>query len=151
MLQHNILAKSLHVFKYELGVCMNQFNAVGDTQGNTFSYETNFTGINLGVGPEIPLPFGTSLSLQGRLSILKLINGTQMINGQYFALENVEMFKSMKMLLGFSAELIKKVNNGVWGFVSFNQMRTFSSNKIGGQTLQINPTIVSLGIKIKTK
>lgn len=149
--QHNLVSKSLQVLKYEVGINMNQFNAVGETQGNTFNYETNFAGINLGIGPEIPLPFGTSLSLQGRFSILKLIHGTQMINGQYFALEKLEMFNSMRVLMGFSAELIKKVNNNVFGFVSFNQMKSLESSQNGEQTLQINPTIISLGIKIKTK
>jgi len=66
--------KLLTYLNYEIDLNYNQFNSVGDLQNYTFSYQTNFIGIQFGFGPQINLKHGYSIQLKTQFSLNKMID-----------------------------------------------------------------------------
>ena len=56
-------------FQYDAGLVYSQYNSVGDVQNIPFSYQTDFIGLNGGIGPKLDLPYGLKALIKGRASI----------------------------------------------------------------------------------
>ena len=74
---HQTLAKVVSMFRYEVGVHLNQFNATGDIQNILLNYQTNYVGLSASFGPEVKIYKGFSIAIQGNVTGQKLFTGVQ--------------------------------------------------------------------------
>ena len=135
-------------FQYDAGIVYSQYNSVGDVQNIPFSYQTDFIGLNGGIGPKLDLPYGLKASIKGRASIQKMVNGNQFLQNQYLDLSDDSQFTGLRFFLGFSMELEKKVNQSISVFTQFQHLDTI---QFGASTLNFIPTTFSFGLKIQSK
>jgi hypothetical protein len=140
--------KLLTYLNYEIDLNYNQFNSVGDLQNYTFSYQTNFIGIQFGFGPQINLKRGYSIQLKTQVSLNKMIHGIQELNTHFVDLNNNSQFSNIQFMTGYEIGITKKINNLFAGYISYQSSNSSNKKIIGSPTLNFNPTCISLGIKI---
>jgi hypothetical protein len=135
-------------FVYDLGLAYNQYNNVGDVQNIPFSYQTDFMGLTGGIGPSYTGLHGLTVSAKASGAIQTLVNGTQLLQNRYLDLANDDQFKGLKVSIGYTLSITKKVNDLVSVYTSFQHLDT---NTFGSSTLNFVPSTFSFGLKIATK
>ena len=135
-------------FVYDLGLAYNQYNNVGDVQNIPFSYQTDFMGFTGGIGPSYSGLHGLTVSAKASAAIQTLINGTQLLQNHYLDLAEDTQFSGLKVSIGYTLSITKKVNDQVSVYTSFQHLDT---NTFGSSTLNFVPSTFSFGLKIATK
>lgn len=135
-------------FVYDLGLAYNQYNNVGDVQNIPFSYQTDFMGFTGGIGPSYSGLHGLTVSAKASAAIQTLINGTQLLQNRYLDLAEDTQFSGLKVSIGYTLSITKKVNDQVSVYTSFQHLDT---NTFGSSTLNFVPSTFSFGLKIATK
>lgn len=130
---------------YDLGIVLNQYNAVGDVQNIPFSYQTNFIGITGGVGPAFAISSGLTFSAKVSGSIQSMYNGSQLVQNSYVDLSSDSQFSGLKAFVGYTLEMTKKINKQASLFTQFQHLDT---NTFGKSSLNFIPTTITFGIKI---
>lgn len=149
---HQTLAKIASLFRYELGVNLNQFNSTGDIQNIILNYQTNFVGLSASFGPEVKVYKGFSIAVHGNLSGQKMFSGvqTQISNAKNinYDLSANENFNPIHVMLGYSLEINKLLNDKTSVFVNYQKNTTMHGWKEGKTSLNFAPTTLSIGLKI---
>jgi hypothetical protein len=135
-------------FVYDLGLAYNQYNNVGDVQNIPFSYQADFMGFTGGIGPSYSGLHGLTVSAKASAAIQTLINGTQLLQNHYLDLAEDTQFSGLKVSIGYTLSITKKVNDQVSVYSSFQHLDT---NTFGSSTLNFVPSTFSFGLKIATK
>jgi hypothetical protein len=136
------------VLSYDLGVAYNQYNSVGDVQNIPFSYQADFIGLTGSIGPSYDGPLGLTVSAKAAGAIQTLINGTQFLKDHYLDLAGDDQFTGIKVSIGFTLSVSKKVNDQVSVFTSFQHLDT---NTFNSSSLNFIPSTFSFGLKIASK
>jgi hypothetical protein len=136
------------VFVYDIGLAYNQYNSVGDVQNIPFSYQTDFMGLTGGIGPSYSGLPGLTVSAKASAAVQTLINGTQFLQNRYVDLAGDDQFTGLKLSVGFTLSITKKVNDQISVYTSFQHLDT---NTFGSSTLNFIPSTFSFGLKIATK
>ncbi len=136
------------VFVYNIGLAYNQYNSVGDVQNIPFSYQTDFMGLTGGIGPSYTGLHGLTVSAKASAAVQTLMNGTQFLQSRYVDLAGDDQFSGLKLSVGFTLSITKKVNDQMSVFTSFQHLDT---NTFGTSTLNFIPSTFSFGLKIATK
>ncbi len=149
---HQKLAKIASLFRYELGLNINQFNAIGDIQNIILNYQTNFIGLHAAFGPEVKVYKGFSIALQGNLGAQKLFTGVQSQistskNINYNLADN-ENFNPIHVMLGYNIEVHKLLTEKTSVFISYQKNSTLHGWSAGKPSLNFTPTTLSIGLKI---
>jgi hypothetical protein len=135
-------------FVYDLGLAYNQYNNVGDVQNIPFAYQADFMGLTGGIGPSYSGLHGLTVSAKASAAIQTLINGTQLLQNRYLDLAEDTQFSGLKVSIGYTLSITKKVNDQVSVYTSFQHLDT---NTFGSSTLNFVPSTFSFGLKIATK
>lgn len=90
------LLKSEHL-SYSLGVNLNQYNAVAGDFVNSYSWNTNYLGLNNSLEYSISLIGKFRMMLQGGLNLSTIVYGKQTINGAYFDLTKQKEFSGLNI------------------------------------------------------
>jgi hypothetical protein len=136
------------VFVYDIGLAYNQYNSVGDVQNIPFSYQTDFMGLTGGIGPSYSGLPGLTVSAKASAAVQTLLNGTQFLQNRYIDLAGDDQFTGLKLSVGFTLSITKKVNDQMSVYTSFQHLDT---NTFGTSTLNFIPSTFSFGLKIATK
>jgi hypothetical protein len=147
---HRSLANFLSRVNVETSVESNQLNSVGDILGVVFNYQTNYLGLNLGLGYVQPIYKGWSLKATGKVQGMKIIQGNQELLGKYKDLTLDPDFNKLQIALGWEFSLSKQVNPGLVSFISFSKSNTVNAVKAGSSSLNFNNTMFSIGLKFNT-
>ena len=146
--QHPLLRKIVSALHYEIGFEYLQMNALGNQQKISFSYQTDFIGLQAGIGAKIPIfkgfTFSGNLIVQGQ----KMIQGNQLIANQYYNLQENEQFRGIKVLLGYRAEILKKLNEKISLFGAFQESQTYHSAELGTSYLNFCPRQILIGLRL---
>ncbi len=143
--RENNLSKA---FVYDLGLAYNQYNNVGDVQNIPFSYQADFMGLTGSIGPSYTGLYGLTISAKASAAVQTLINGTQFLQNRYLDLAGDDQFSGLKLSVGFTLSISKKVNDKMSVYTSFQRLDT---NSFGSSTLNFIPSTFSFGLKIATK
>ena len=131
-----------------MGLVYNQYNNVGDVQNIPFSYQADFMGLMGGIGPSLSTRKGLTFSIKASTAIQTLVNGTQFLQNHYVNLFDDDQFSGLKVSIGFTLAITKKVNEQVSVYTSFQHLDT---NTFGNSTLNFIPSTCSFGVKIASK
>jgi hypothetical protein len=140
--------KISNAFVYDIGLVYNQYNNVGDVQNILFSYQADFMGLTGGIGPSYTGLHGLTVSAKASAAVQTLINGTQFLQNRYLDLASDSQFNGLKLFIGYTLSITKKVNDQLSVYTSFQHLDT---NTFGTSTLNFIPSTFSFGLKIATK
>ena len=132
---------------YQLGLSINQFNTVGETQNIPFSYTSNFIGIKLGIGSKTKLGRGLNLAYRGDLQMNKFVLGSQKMGNEVFNLRGNSQFDRVQWLLGGEIKLSKEINTQVATFIFLSNAWQVNNSQLDGSQFAINPTSFGFGIQ----
>jgi len=136
----------LGIFTFGIHLNYNEFNAMGIKGPNLFNYETNFLGLDLNGGINIPLFSGFSISGLAHISANKLIYGYQMVNNDYYDLADVPQFNGVQFLTAYSLQLNKSVNPWIHIHIGYKKSDSVFIKPFNGTTLSFEPTSFLIGI-----
>lgn len=140
-------SKFLKKLNYQVGISINQFNSVGETQSIPFSYSSTFAGIKLGLGVKSNLGNGISLSYGELMQINKLVLGSQKMGNQVFSLQGNAQFERIQWQLGGELKLAKNITAQTALFVFFSGAWQLNTIQQDGSQFAINPTSFGFGIQ----
>jgi hypothetical protein len=140
-------SKFLKKLTYQLGLSINQFNTVGETQNIPFSYTSNFIGIKLGIGSKTKLGRGLNLAYRGDLQMNKFVIGSQKMGNEVFNLRGNSQFDRVQWLLGGEIKLSKEINTQVATFIFLSNAWQVNNSQLDGSQFAINPTSFGFGIQ----
>jgi len=149
-LQHKTLAKVLSKVDYGVKILFNQYNAVGDIQNNAFDYQTNYAGLQIGIGPTVSLGKNWHLQAKGLASGQHILQGNQHVNFSYVDLTKDPAFSGLKVFVGYELSLEKQLSNSLRFFLTGSQNQTVQSQQAGVSTLNFKSTSLLIGIKISS-
>jgi hypothetical protein len=124
----------------------NELNAMGSKGPNLFNYQTNFLGLDINGGLNIPLFSGFSIRGLVHISANKLIFGHQMVNNDYYDLTEVPQFNGAQFLSAYSLQLNKRVNPFIHIHIGYKKSDSVFVKPFNGTTLSFEPTSFLIGI-----
>ncbi len=142
------LAKSLSYLNYAIGLNYHQLNAIGDVQQIAFSYQTDFVGFSLALGPKYTFYKGWNISLAGVLMGQQLIAGNQLLANRYYPLTEDPQFNSFKIFAGYQMELSKAISPTVRAFAQVRRTASLFSPQSTTGKLDLLPMTISMGISL---
>jgi hypothetical protein len=142
------LAKSLSYFQYSLGLNYHQLNAIGDVQQIAFSYQTDFVGFSLALGPKYTFYKGWNLGIAGVVMGQQLIAGNQLLSNRYYPLTQDSQFNSFKVFAGYQIELSKAINANVRAFAQVRRTSSLLAPQSPTGKLDMSPMTISMGISL---
>ena len=146
--QHPLIRKIVSALRYELGFEYLQMNALGNQQKISFAYQTDFIGLQGGLGANISM--GRGFSLAGNLVMQgqKMIQGNQLIANQYYDLKENEQFNGIQLLMGYKAEILKNLTDKISLFAAFQESKTYHSAELGKSSLNFCPSQILIGLRL---
>ena len=137
----------LRKLDYQVGLAIDQFNAVGETQNIPFSYTSTYVGLNTGLGIKSHLGRGISVSYGGTLQVKQLILGAQKMGNQVYDLQGNPQFDRILWQVGAQVKLAKQLNDQVAIYAFFSNNWQLNTNQKDGSQFAINPVSFGFGIQ----
>lgn len=131
---------------YQVGIAINQFNSLGETQHIPFTYSSTYVGLKLGLGMKSNLGRGIYLSYGGLLQINQLILGSQKMGNQVFNLQGNTQFDRIQWQAGTEIRLAKQLNSQMALFTYFSDVWQLNTIQKDGSQFAINPVSFGFGI-----
>jgi hypothetical protein len=142
------LARSLSLLNYAVGLNYHQLNAIGDVQQIAFSYQTDFVGFSLALGPKYTFYKGWDLGVAGVVMGQQLIAGNQLLSNRYYPLTQDSQFNSFKVFAGYQMELTKIVSSNIRAFVQVRKTKSLFAPQSPTGKLDMSPLTISMGISL---
>ena len=137
----------LRKLDYQIGLVINQFNSLGETQNIPFSYSSTYAGLQLGIGMKSRLGRGLSLQYGSLVQVQKLLVGSQKMGNQVFNLQANKQFDRIIFQLGGEVKLAKQVNSQTALFAYISNSWQLNSIQQDGSDFAINPMSFGFGIQ----
>jgi hypothetical protein len=123
---HSISAK----FSYSAAITWDQFNASGANGGSTYSWNTDYIGIqNAVLFTILKTKKNLELNVKAGINTLTIANGRQLLNNQFYDLTNQDEFKGIlfQPLVGFEVKYAVAPNFNV--SFGYTTSRVFTNAK----------------------
>lgn len=104
-------------FSHNIGVNLNEYNAVAGSLANSYRWDTKYLGVNNSLGFTIPLTTNFKLFLNAGLNLSTIIYGKQEINGAIYDLKSQDEFSGLTFVPYTGIHLKYKLND--FGYLSF--------------------------------
>ncbi len=137
----------LRKLDYQVGLSINQFNSLGETQNIPFSYSATYVGLPVGISMKSRLGRGFSLQYGSLIQLHKLLIGSQKMGNQLFNLQANKQFDRILFQLGGEVKLAKQVNSQTALFAYLSHSWQLNSIQQDGSDFAINPMSFGFGIQ----
>jgi hypothetical protein len=147
---HSTQAKLLSMFRFGGQLSSDQFNASGNAGINQFTYHTEYIGLGLHAGLQIPLSKKTSLEALGKINGQFLIQGTQTLDTQNLDLSKDPQFNGLQVLGGYVVQLNHRINSYAGIHLGFQSLKSIGVSPVNSTELAFQPNMVFVGIRLFT-
>lgn len=147
---HSTQAKLISMLRVGVQLSADQFNTSGNVNSSQIAYQTDFIGVGLHGGMQIPFSKKTSLEVQGKLQGQLLIDGVQTIDTQFLDLQNDSQFNGLQTLAGYVVQLNHRINSYTGILLGFQSMKSIGVSAVNNTTLAFQPNTFFVGIRLFT-
>jgi hypothetical protein len=132
--------------KYAIGLSLNEYNAIGGNQVSSYSWNTQYMGVQNTLSLAIFKASGFEGSVNAGLGIATLIYGKQNINGQYLDLTSQKEFSGLWIApkLGLTASY--NVNNDIYLSLGYGYSKNFNLTNSTPEKLSFNTNQIQFGV-----
>jgi hypothetical protein len=132
--------------KYNIGLSLNEYNAIGGNAVSSYSWNTQYMGIDNTFSIAFVNWNGLQASANGGLGISTLIYGKQNINGQYLDLASQKEFSGLWIApkLGLTASY--NVDNDIYLSIGYAYSKSFNVSNSSDEKLSFNNNQIQFGI-----
>jgi hypothetical protein len=137
--------------KYSIGLNLNEYNAVGGNSVNSYSWNSQYLGVQNTFSIAFLKAKGFETSVNVGLGISTLIYGKQNINGQYLDLTSQKEFSGIWIApkLGFQASY--NVDNDIVLSLGYNYSKSFNLTNNTPEKLSFNNNQIQFGVHFMFK
>lgn len=108
-----IMQLPIENLKYAIGLNLNEYNAVGGDVNNSYSWNTQYMGIDNSISYAFFIKSGFQASANGGLGISSLIHGKQNLNGEYLDLSSQKEFSGIWIAPKLGIQCAYNVENDI--------------------------------------
>lgn len=132
--------------KYALGLSLNEYNALGGDINSSYSWNTQYMGIENTFSIAFLKKGGFQASANGGLGISTLIYGKQNLNGQYLDLSSQKEFSGIWIApkLGLTASY--NVDNDIYLSLGYSYSKSFNVSNSTDEKLSFNNNQIQFGV-----
>jgi outer membrane protein OmpA-like peptidoglycan-associated protein len=135
--------------KYNIGLSLNQYNAVESTAANSYSWNTEYAAIENTISYSFVKTRGFELGVNGGLGIATIVYGKQQINGTYLDLTSQKEFSGLLLSPKVGLQAAYNVNKEVFFSLGYNFSKGFNVSNSSDEKLTFDTHQIQLGIHIQ--
>lgn len=149
--QSPLLSKVLSVLNYSIALQMLQVNAIGDIQQIPLKYETDYVGVECGLGAKFNLLKNLAFQVKGLISANKMIYGSQMTGNNFYLLKGNSQFDGIKLFKGIQFDIRTQINPNTEFVLGYGNFSTLSPAESSTGKLDFSTQLFSLGFALQFK
>jgi hypothetical protein len=132
--------------KYAVGLSLNEYNAIGGNQVSSYSWNTQYLGVQNTFSLAFVKKSGFEGSINGGFGLATLIYGKQNINGQYLDLSSQKEFSGLWIApkLGLTASY--NVENDIYLSLGYGYSKSFNVTNNTSEKLSFNTNQIQFGV-----
>lgn len=133
-------------FSYSIGITLNEYNSVGGNSANSYSWDTQYFGLQGGFNYSIIQEGDFDIVPKFGLNMGTIISGDQSINGTHYDLTKEKEFSGL--LLTPSLGIQVKYNLSAYGYISlgYSYCKGFNLSNSTDQKLSFNTNQLQFGV-----
>jgi hypothetical protein len=137
--------------KYAVGLSLNEYNAIGGDINSSYSWNTQYMGVENTFSIAFVNWNGLQASANGGLGISTLIYGKQNLNGQYLDLASQKEFSGIWIApkLGLTASY--NVDNDIYLSIGYSYSKSFNISNSTDEKLSFNNNQIQFGVHFMFK
>jgi hypothetical protein len=134
------------MLKYAIGLSLNEYNAIGGNAVSSYSWNTQYLGVQNTFSIAFVKKRGFEASANGGLGISTIIYGKQNINGEYLDLSSQKEFSGIWVApkLGLSASY--NVDNDIYLSLGYAYSKSFNLSNSTDEKLSFNNSQIQFGV-----
>ena len=138
-------------FAYSVGIALNEYNSVGGNTANSYSWDTQYLGLQGGLTYSIIEKGDFDILPKFGLNMGTIFSGRQSINGTYYDLTKEKEFSGLVVTPSLGVQV--KYNLSSYGFLSlgYNYCKGFNLSNTTDQKLSFNTNQLQFGIHYAIK
>jgi hypothetical protein len=145
---HSTQAKLVSMLRLGFQLSSEQLNTSGSASISQFAYQTEFAGIGIQAGLQIPIRKKLSIEVAGKLNSQYLIQGTQRIDSQEFDLLQDPQFNGIQLLAGYVGQVNYRINTYAALHLGFQSLQSIGVSPVNSTELAFQPATVFVGIRL---
>lgn len=132
--------------KYNIGLSLNEYNAIGGNAVSSYSWNTQYMGIDNTFSIAFVNWNGLQASANGGLGISTLIYGKQNINGQYLDLASQKEFSGLWIAPNLGLKASYNVDNDIYLSLGYAYSKSFNVSNSTDEKLSFNNNQIQFGV-----
>lgn len=132
--------------KYAIGLGLNEFNAIGGNAVSSYSWNTQYLGIDNTFSIAFVNWNGLQASANAGLGISTLIYGKQNINGEYLDLASQKEFSGLWIAPKLGLKASYNVDNDIYLSIGYAYSKSFNVLNGSDEKLSFNNNQIQFGV-----
>jgi hypothetical protein len=132
--------------KYAVGLSLNEYNAIGGDINSSYSWNTQYMGIDNTFSIAFVNWKGLQASANGGVGISSLIYGKQNLNGQYLDLSSQKEFSGLWIAPKLGLNASYNVDNDIYLSFGYAYSKNFNVSNSTEEKLSFNNNQIQFGV-----
>ncbi len=145
---HSTQAKLLSMLRLGIQASSDQFNAYGIAGISQFSYQTEFVGVGIQGGIQLPISKKISVEAMGKANAYSLIQGNQVIDIQNLDLRKDAQFNGIQVLGGYLIQVNYRINSFVGLHLGYQSLQSLGVSAVNNTQLAFQPQSAFVGLRL---
>jgi hypothetical protein len=141
-----VLTLNNEKLKYAVGLSLNEYNAIGGDINSSYSWNTQYMGIDNTFSIAFVNWKGLQASANGGIGISSLIYGKQNLNGQYLDLSCQKEFKGLWIAPKLGITGSYNVDNDIYLSFGYAYSKNFNVSNNSDEKLSFNNNQIQFGV-----
>ena len=146
-----IMTMNNQKLKYAIGMNLNEYNAIGGNSVSSYSWNTQYLGVQNTFSIAFVKKSGFQASANGGLGIATLIYGKQNINGEYLDLSSQKEFSGLWLAPKLGLQASYNVDNDIYLSLGYAYSKIFNVSNSTQEKLSFNNNQIQFGVHLTFK
>jgi hypothetical protein len=135
--------------KYAIGLCLNEYDAIGGDATNYYSWKTQYMGVQNTLSFAFLNVSGFETSINAGLGVVTLIYGKQNLNGQYLDLSSHKEFSGLMLTPTLGLQASYNVENDIVLSFGYGFSKSYNVTNTTEEKLSFNTHQIQFGVHFK--
>lgn len=131
---------------YAVGLSLNEYNAIGGDINSSYSWNTQYMGVENTLSIAFLNTGGFQASANGGLGISTLLYGKQNLNGQYLDLSSQKEFAGIWLAPNLGLTASYNVDNDIYLSLGYSYSKSFNVSNNTDEKLLFNNNQIQFGV-----